>query len=266
MPLSKTKNANEKVRCLIVDDENAGRVTLRYALARHPHWTIVGEFDNAQSTRDFLAQNEVEVIFLDIHMPQENGLHLAKYVSQLASAPLILFVSAHHAHALEAFEVHALDYILKPFKANRLAQSLERAEEILKQKQGYAMALAHFVESTEKQNRGLAPPYLEQVIVRSVGEMECIKLDAVLWIASASNYVELHLAQRTVLHRMTLSAFEKAIDPTQFIRVHRTFIVRRREIIQVRVEGDGVYCAKLNCGAEIAVSERYIDEVRACLV
>jgi two-component system LytT family response regulator len=251
-------------RAIIVDDEEPGRVMLRYALCAQRNWTILGEFSHAASAREFLNANEVDVVFLDIQMPKENGIGLARSLSNLDQPPLIIFVTAFNAHAIEAFEVHALDYLLKPFNTLRFTQALTRAAEILTQRRGYAKALRSFVDSEEQAGKPAtgSTRYLQQIIARSVGEMECIPINEVLWMSSASNYVELHLTKRVVLHRMTLSAIEKLINPQDFIRVHRTALVRIDQFQQLKVVGDGSYSLTLVCGAEVAVSERHIQQVR----
>ena len=251
-------------RAIIVDDEESGRIMLRYALMAKKNWTILGEFSNVASAREFLAAHEVDVIFLDIQMPKENGIGLARSLSKLETPPLIIFVTAFNAHAIEAFEVHALDYLLKPFNSTRFTQTLSRADEILTQRRGYAKVLRSFADSEEQAKDGSnrASLYLQQIIARSVGEMECIPLEKVLWMSSASNYVELHLEGRVVLHRMTLGAIEKLVNPQDFIRVHRSALVRIEQIQQIKVVGDGSYSLTLVCGAEVAVSERHIEQVR----
>ncbi|MFZ6798733.1 LytR/AlgR family response regulator transcription factor [Undibacterium sp. Di24W] len=250
-------------RAIIVDDEEPGRVMLGYALSAQKNWTILGEFSNVASAREFLNTNEVDVVFLDIQMPKENGIGLARSLSNLDQPPLIIFVTAFNAHAIEAFEVHALDYLLKPFNTLRFTQALARADEILTQRRGYAKALRSFVDSEEQAGKPAgSTKYLHQIIARSVGEMECIPINEVLWMSSASNYVELHLTKRVVLHRMTLSAIEKLINPQDFIRVHRTTLVRIDQFQQLKVVGDGSYSLTLVCGAQVAVSERHIQQVR----
>lgn len=252
----------ENIRTIIVDDEEPGRIMLRYALAAQKNWTILGEFDNVANAREFLSANEVDVIFLDIQMPKENGIALARSLSNLEKPPLIIFVTAFNTHAIEAFEVHALDYLLKPVNSLRFTQALKRADEILRQRRGYAQVLRSYVASEERA-QDQTSNYLQQIVVRSVGEMECVPIAEVLWMSSASNYVELHLAKRLLLHRMTLGAIEKLINPQEFIRVHRSALVRIDQFQQIKVVGDGSYSLTLFCGAEVAVSERYIEQVRS---
>ncbi|MFZ6757633.1 LytR/AlgR family response regulator transcription factor [Undibacterium sp. Ji50W] len=271
------------IRALIVDDEEPGRINLRFALQDHPDWQIVAECASVATAREVLEQQAVDVIFLDIQMPRETGLALARSLSlSLTTAttpPLIIFVTAFNAHAIEAFELHALDYLLKPFDDQRLTQALERAAAMLKLRQqaSYAQALGNYVKA-EDEAKNATPAYWQQISVRSIGRIECIQLDDVLWIEAAGNYMQLHLEQsqiqnqsqnpsqhqiqRQVLHRVSLSQLEKHLDPARFMRVHRSAIVRCDQLTQLDVLGDGVYQLVLTNRDKVAVSERYVAEVR----
>lgn len=255
------------IRALIVDDEEPGRANLRYALQDHPGWSVVAECANVATAREALDAYAVDIIFLDIQMPRETGLTLARELSTQATPPLVIFVTAFNAHAIEAFDLHALDYLLKPFDDQRLALSLERATAMLKQRQqaGYAQAMSQYVKA-EDEAKKVQPAYWQQVSVRSVGRIECIQLADVLWIEAAGNYMQLHLIQhqmsRAVLHRVALSQLEKHLDPARFMRVHRSAIVRCDQLSQLEVLGDGVYQLVLVNRDKVPVSERYVAEVR----
>jgi two-component system LytT family response regulator len=246
------------VRYLIVDDEPPGRANLRLALAAHPDWQLVAECDGTAAARAILAAQEVDVIFLDIQMPAESGLVLAREISRLRAPPLIVFVTAYSEHAIDAFEVHALDYLLKPLSDARLAQTVERIGAMLgqRQREAYGAALRDYVDASAR---------LERINVRSVGRIEQILVADILWVESAGNYVELHLAGRTVLHRITLNSVETLLAPADFLRVHRGAIVRRSEIARLDTVGDGSYRLTLRCGATVAVSERYLGALKSAM-
>jgi len=248
-----------KIRALIVDDEEPGRINLRYGLAQHGQWQVVGECASAAAARSALAAQEADVVFLDIQMPGESGLALARELAQGEAPPLVVFVTAYNMHAVEAFEVHALDYLLKPFDDQRLAQALERAAAMLEQRQraAYGRALRAFA--------GPAPGFLQQLNVRSVGRIECVAVEEVLWIEAAGNYVELRLAQRRVLHRVPLGRLEQHLDPGQFLRVHRSAIVRSSEIAGLEKDAEGGSLLVLRCGDRVCISERYLAAVKARL-
>lgn len=249
------------VRYLIVDDELPSRSNLRLALAAHPDWRLVAECDGTAAARAALAAQEVDVIFLDIQMPAESGLVLAREISRACAPPLIVFVTAYSEHAIDAFEVHALDYLLKPLNDARLAQAVERIGAMLgqRQREAYGAALRDYVDA------GQASARLERINVRSVGRIEQIRVADILWVESAGNYVELHLAGRTVLHRITLNRLETLLAPEDFLRVHRGAIVRRGEIARLDSIGDGSYRLSLRCGATVAVSERYLGALKSTM-
>jgi two-component system LytT family response regulator len=159
--------------------------------------------------------------------------------------------------------VHALDYLLKPLSDARLAQTVERIGAMLgqRQREAYGAALRDYVDA----DAGETVERLERINVRSVGRIEQIRVADILWIESAGNYVELHLAGRTVLHRITLNRLETLLAPEDFLRVHRGAIVRRGEIARLDSVGDGTYRLTLRCGATVAVSERYLGAVKSAM-
>ncbi|NIA57993.1 response regulator transcription factor [Massilia sp. TW-1] len=250
------------VRYLIVDDEAPSRANLRLALGAHPDWLLAGECDGTAAARMLLAAQDVDVIFLDIQMPAESGLVLAREISRLPAPPLIVFVTAYSEHAVDAFDVHALDYLLKPLNDARLAQTVERIGAMLgqRQREAYGAALRDYVDAGAGREA-----VLERINVRSVGRIEQILVADILWIESAGNYVELHLAGRTVLHRITLNRLETLLAADDFLRVHRGAIVRRSEIARLDTVGDGSYRLTLRCGAAVAVSERYLAALKSAM-
>lgn len=248
------------INTLIVDDEAPSRTNLRCALATHVQWRVVAECASAAAARTALAAQPVDVVFLDIQMPQESGLTLARGLAALAEPPLIIFVTAYSEHAVAAFDVHALDYLLKPLDDARLAQAVERAAAMLAlaQRGAYARALRGYLAPA-------ASPWLSHVSVRSVGRIERIAVDEIHWLESAGNYVQLHAARRTILHRVALGKLETCLDPAHFLRVHRRAIVRQTQLHGLAVTGDGTYAVTLHCGAQVPVSARYLDAVRRAM-
>lgn len=265
--MNDTTPAPGSLRCLILDDEPLGRSNLRYALAAHPRWRIVAECEGVPQALAQLQAGPVDLAFVDIQMPGESGISLARRLTVAEEPPIVVFVTAYDRYAIEAFTVHALDYLLKPFDDQRFAMTLERAEALVRLRQPgmYAPALRGGVDDVDAGQAG-RPPRLSALSVRSVGRIESVPLAEVLWISAAGNYVELHLAERTVLHRVPLSQLERRLDPAVFLRVHRSHIVRRDQCAALRVVGDGMYTLTLRGGAQLAVSARFAAEVRALLV
>ena len=243
------------IHYIIVDDELPGRVNLRLAMGDHPDWVLEGECDGVASARAALVGGKVDVVFLDIQMPGQSGLKLAREISCSDEPPLIIFVTAYSEHALDAFDVHALDYVLKPVDEARLAQAVERATAMLGQRQLHGAALRRYVDAD-------GAPGAKYISVRSVGRIEQVSVSDILRIESAGNYVELRLAGRTVLHRMALSRIERLLPPGEFLRVHRGSIVQRDQIARLETTGDGTYQLTLRCGDVVAVSERYAGALK----
>lgn len=236
------------MRVIVVDDEALARVNLRYALMDHPGCQLAGEFDTALAARAYLDHHDVDLVFLDIHMPQESGLDLARSLCRCPQPPLIVFVTALDHHAVAAFEVQALDYLVKPVDDARLAATLARARAMLALRQHAAPA--HF---------------WSRIDVRSVGRIERVALDDVLWIAAAGNYVELHLRERTILYRIPISRLMRHLDPRVFLRTHRGVIVRTEQCATLAGPVDTAWTLTLRCAAAVPVSAQYVRQVRDCM-
>lgn len=250
---------------LIVDDEAPARFNLESALTGQQHWQLVGSCASVQAANVLLADHVVDLVFLDVQMPRENGFILAKALSRLEDPPLVIFVTAYDRYALQAFDVHALDYLLKPFDNQRFAVSLQRAEALLtqRQKRAYGDALRSYVDETEQPPARIS--YLDKVSVRSVGKIESVLLKDVLWMRAAGNYVELHTRQRMVLHRIPISQLAERLDPARFIRVHRCILIDIEQAAALTALSDDSHQLTLRCGATVPVSDRYLDIVRHAL-
>lgn len=254
------------VRVLIVDDEPLSRANIRQALSTGSDWEIIGECASAAAARQALAKAPADVVLLDIQMPNETGLSFAEALSEGERPPLVVFVTAYAEHAVEAFELHALDYLLKPFSDDRLARMVERVEATIRGggRLAYGHAVKDFVARSRATGEGRTEP-LQRLAIRSIGRIDLVDVRDVLWVEAAGNYVELHLADRTILHRVTMSNLEAQLDPAVFLRVHRRALVRRDQCVRLRASGDGSYVLDLKCGAEIGVSEGRLAQVRTAL-
>lgn len=258
---------------LVVDDEALARSNMQLALAEHPQWQCAAVCASAAEARVAMAEREFDLLLLDIQMPRQNGLSFAAELCAATQPPLLVFVTAYDEHALAAFDVFALDYLLKPFDNQRFAAMLARAEQVLTLKQGaaYAQAMGGFLQEQRSMAAGEPRPELAVLTVRSVGLLERVAVADIEWIGAAGNYVELHLRApdglaskpRVVLHRTTLSALEQRLPGRQFMRVHRTVLVRPEAIASLVVSGDACYEATLRGSDKVPVSERFVKQVRA---
>ncbi|MBC3875144.1 LytR/AlgR family response regulator transcription factor [Undibacterium flavidum] len=253
-------------RALIVDDEELGRKNLQCAIDEHSNWSIVAQVSSVAEARNILASEQIDVIFLDIQMPEETGLQLARELSTQEAPPLIIFVTVFNEHAIEAFELHALDYLLKPLNDTRLAKALERAESMLslQQKADYRKALRRYVEDENSKTQP-TQEYWQQVCVRSIGKIETVFLSDVLWIEAQGNYMQLHTDARAILYRAPMTRLVKHLDPKIFMRIHRGTIVRKDQIASIYVAADNYYKMVMRCGDQTQISERYIASVKEAL-
>ncbi len=261
------------IRYLIVDDENLSRTNLRFAVEEHSQWQLAGMATNVAQARLLLASGlasghaneQIQVIFLDIQMPRESGLLLAQELALWSSPPLIIFVTAFNEHAIEAFRLHALDYLLKPLNDEHLKQAITRAEQMLtlQQSSNYAQALKQYVESLEKeQNEARHAEYWQSLSVRSVGRIDLVSLADVLLIEAQGNYMQLHLAEKKIMYRASMTQLERHLDPSVFIRTHRGYIVRIDQIASIQVNADHIYTAQLKCGEQVPISDRHITMIK----
>jgi len=236
------------VRVAIVDDEPPARAKLRRLLQARPTWRIVGEADDVAGALALL-RGGIEVLFLDIRLGTENGFDVLARAAP--PYPLVVFTTAYHEHALQAFEVAALDYLLKPFDRGRFERALERVDQRL------ADGGEGDGERLRRLDPALAPPRLQRFVVHERGGSRVVPLADVQRLSAAGNYVELHTAARRHLVRATLSRLALRLDPAQFLRVHRSHLVRADFIATVSPHAHGDQRLVLRDGTELLLSRRY---------
>lgn len=255
---------NTIIRTLVIDDEPLARANLRLALKDHKSWNLVAECSSVSEARTILyGQEAIDVVFLDVQLPQESGLSLARDIAALGNPPILVFVTAYQHYAVQAFELHAIDYLLKPFDDARFSSTLARVVSLLELRgrgTPYGEVLRNYVRQVDDAAKGNL--YLDRICVRSVGQIETIQVRDICWITSSGNYIELHLSSRVVMHRCTFSEVLQRLDPNEFLQVHRRAIVRKALCQSLKVVGDGSYQLGLSIGDTVPVSERYVESVR----
>jgi two-component system LytT family response regulator len=245
-----------KIRTLIVDDELLARERLRQLLQGHPEIELVGECSDGVQALAALEKERPDLVFLDIQIPELDGFGVVQAIRG-GPMPVIVFVTAHDQFALRAFEVHAVDYLLKPFDRERFQVALNHALDQVKQKgQGIA----------EKQSAVLAEltpqKPLERIAVKTGGRVFLIKVQDIDWIESAHNYVELHVDKQSHLLRDTLNAFEARLPADKFVRISRSTIVNIERIKELQPLFYGEYTITLHNGARLTLSRRYRDKLQ----
>lgn len=252
---------------MIVDDEAHARRNLELALVDFPDWRLAASCDNTTSAESILARHDIDLVLLDIKMPGQSGLDLARTLCLRPRPPIIAFVTAYEEHALDAFDLFAIDYILKPFDDQRFAALIARARTMLdiRRRVNYSHAVENFVADQSAARRGQQAPHLSYISVRSIGSIERIPVDEVDMIKSAGSYVELHLSGRIVMHRCSMNALETRLPLRDFIRLHRTAIARRTILRRLLVHKDHTYSVEISGGRILPVSPRYISDIRKLL-
>ena len=245
-----------KIRTLIVDDELLARERLRQLLQGHPEIELVGECSDGVQAVAELEKERPDLVFLDIQIPELDGFGVVQAIRG-GPMPVIVFVTAHDQFALRAFEVHAVDYLLKPFDRERFQVALNHALDQVKQKgQGIA----------EKQSAVLAEltpqKPLERIAVKTGGRVFLIKVQDIDWIESAHNYVELHVDKQSHLLRDTLNAVEARLPADKFVRISRSTIVNIERIKELQPLFYGEYTITLHNGARLTLSRRYRDKLQ----
>jgi two-component system LytT family response regulator len=247
----------KKVRTLIVDDESLGRERLRQFLQKEPEVEVIGECADGQAAVEAIQQQSPELIFLDVQMPELDGFGVVETIGA-ESSPVIVFVTAHDNFALRAFEIHAVDYLLKPFDGERFQRALRRALEQVNQRESGALIqrqAALIAELKAQRSAG-------RLAVKSGGHTVWVQLDEVDWIGAADNYTELHVGAKSHLLRETLSALEARLDPGKFVRVSRSAIVNAQRITEIKRLFYGGNELTLQSGTKLTVSRRYRNKLR----
>jgi two-component system LytT family response regulator len=246
----------DKLRLLIADDEPLIRRGLRNALANQPAVEVIAECENGtQAVREVLSK-QPDLVLLDVQMPDCDGLEVVRQVGPDRMPPVI-FVTAYNEYAVSAFELNAVDYLLKPFDEARLSASLARARERLASKDFRALAerLRNLVAGGQKR-------WTERLVVRNNDRYDFVPVEKVDWVESANNYVLLHCGLKTHLLSETLTGLEKRLDPEKFVRVHRGRIVNISRIVAAHTMMNGIYELELNTGVRLSTGRQFLDAVQ----
>ena len=231
------------IRALVVDDEPHARANVLALLQAEPRWQVIGTCDSAAAVHDALAAEVPAAVFLDVRLPGDDGVALARRLQQLTPTPLVVFTTAYDGYAVSAFELQAIDYLLKPFDDQRFRTALRRVEQAL------ASAAARTADAPDR--------YLQRIVIRSIGRVQLVEVEHIDWLEASGNYVEIHTASASFLHRERLRVLEDQLDPTEFVRIHRSVIVHRAAVRELRPLPGGDYSVILRDGRPLRMSRTY---------
>ncbi len=245
------------IRAIIVDDELPARERVRMMVDGFDDVEIIGECANGLQAVESILELQPDLVMLDSQMPEFSGFDVIQAVG-VDDMPTIIFVTAYDQFAVRAFEVHAIDYLLKPFDESRLQAAIQKAkrEITLRSDIGPAENIQALLTSVQKEK-----PMTERILVRTLGRVLILHVEQIDWISSAGNYVLLHVGKDEHILRETMKHMEARLDPQTFIRVHRTTIVNVLRIKELQPRSYGDYTILLNDGTELTLSRRFRDQV-----
>ena len=241
-----------RIKALIVDDEPLARDRIRELLKEHPEVEVIGEARNGREAIDAIASQNPDLVFLDVQMPDLDGFSVLQNL-QIEQIPLIIFVTAYDQHALRAFDVHAVDYLTKPFDRKRFAEAVDHAKVFMKgAKEPDTARILSMLQEIRAGER-----YLERFAIKNGETVFFVRAEDVNAIEAQGNYVRLSLAGSSHLLRDTLNNIESQVNPRMFVRIHRRTIVNIDRVKEVQTWARGEYRVVLTTGAHYTLSRGY---------
>ena len=248
-----------RLRVLIVDDERLARTRLRRLLAERNDVEVIGAAEDGDEAVSMIDQLRPDLLFLDIQMPGLSGFDVLAAIA--GDPPFIIFTTAFDQYAVRAFEVHALDYLLKPFGRDRFQQTLQHARAILERRRAgdlgrRLLALVNDIKTEP------GPTRLDRLVVKSGGRVFFLRTDQIDWIEAAGNYVRLHLGDESHLFRETMNRMEARLDGRRFVRIHRSRIVNTERVKELQPWFNGEHVVILQNGTRLTLSRGYREKLQ----
>lgn len=246
-----------KIRALIVDDQLIAREAIRRMLAAEPDIEIVGQPATGREALEAIKSQAPDLVFLDVRMPDMDGFSVLAELRQ-DRLPVVVFVTANDEFALQAFDVHALDYVVKPITPDRLQRALQRAREHLQRRQGgnFDLRLGALLKDLKT-----SPRQTDRLAVKSGGKVVFLRLADIDWVESADNYVKLHVGNEAHLLRETMNSLEQKLPPDRFMRISRSALVNVERIKELHPMFHGEYVVVLTNGTRVNLTRSYRDKL-----
>ena len=245
------------IRTLIIDDVALARDRLKRCLASDPEVEIVGECDNGKKAVADIRLLAPDLIFLDVQMPALDGFGVLEALKH-ERAPEVIFVTAYNEYAIQAFEVNALDYLLKPVDCERLSKAVKRAKSRLSQVSRGGELESRFRALLEDIKTG--SKYIKRLTIKLTGRTILLPVDEIDWIETHGNYLKVHAGRESHLIRTTMQSLETKLNPEKFVRVHRSVIVNVEKIKEIYPRSNGDQDLVLQNGCQLMLSRNYRDK------
>lgn len=248
---------NNKLKVIIIDDEVLAREIIKKYLQNHPDIEIVCECINGFEGIKAINEASPDIIFLDIQMPKLTGFEMLELIDK---KPVIIFTTAHDHYAIKAFEVNAIDYLLKPFPQNRFDEAIKKAKLQLSSEQTDAPLIENLIKHNDDNIE-----YIDRVIIKDGSKISIIETDSIKWFEAQDDYVMIYSGEGKFLKQKTMRFFEDHLDPEEFIRIHRSYIVKIKEIKQIELLEKESYQVKLKEGKALPVSKTGYSKLKVVL-
>ena len=247
-----------KIRAMVVDDEAMARERVVSLLRQEQDIELIGECSDGQQAVNAINSQQPDLVFLDVQMPACDAFGIIEKVGA-DKMPAVVFVTAYDEYAVRAFEVHALDYLLKPFGRERFQQTLQHARSHVERRRAGDLGkrLMALVQDIKPE-----PQKLDRLVVKSGGRVFFLRTEDIVWIEAAGNYVRLHLGEDSHLFRETMNGIEARLDPQRFVRIHRSRIVNSDRIKELQPWFNGEYVVVLQNGTRLTLSRGYREKLQ----
>jgi two-component system LytT family response regulator len=252
-----------KIRTVIVDDEAPARSRIRQLLKDQPEFEIIADCSNGRQAVELVQKEHPDLLFLDVQMPRLNGLEVCQTLAANAvPLPMIIFVTAYDDYALKAFEVHALDYLLKPFDRARFEKALSHAREQLRRSSA-VVSDSRLTALLEDLRAGTKKP--ERLVFKQNGRVIFIRTESIDWVEADGNYVRVRAGEEAHYLRETLGSLESQLPPGKFMRISRSVVVNLDRVKELQPLFYGDYSVILRDGSKLNMSRNYRDRLESIL-
>lgn len=249
---------NKRLQVLIVDDEElARRLSLEY-LRAHPDLDVIGECETGLEAVDAINRLNPDLVLLDIQMPQLSGLEVLELTGRRSG---VIFTTAYDQYALKAFDLHAVDYLLKPYSQQRFDEALSKARKLLMQESSPTSSATQALETLLAQQS----EKLQRLLIRDRGQVHVVPLESIDYVEAQDDYILLHAAGKSYMKTQSLSELEGQLDASKFVRVHRSFLVQISAVQSIEKTSKDSQVAILKSGAQVPVSRAGNERIRALL-
>jgi len=248
----------ESIRVVIVDDEELARERISSLLQKFEKIEIVGEAGDGCTALELIEAEEPDLVFLDVQMPEMDGFEVLRQLNE--KRPQVIFVTAHDKFAVQAFEVHAIDYLLKPFDRERFEIALKRAVEKIRSNQNSDANVASMLKEPKIGSKSWT-----RLVIKTEGRVLLLNIEDIDWIESSDNYVTLHAGSETHLMRETMNALESRLPPEKFMRISRSNIVNLERIKELQPMFHGEYIVILKDGIKLTLSRGYRNKLNSLM-